>query len=93
MATTRPHGASQPMPRDCATIIISAIRIVENSDNTNTYYNPMSYTAPILTCEYITWQGIYFRIFISFFILLIFAGIFSLASFNHLFIRLRSHLS
>lgn len=92
MATIRPPGASMPMPKDCATIHISTIRIVEISGNTNTYNNPMLYTGDILTRPNPDFQGIYLRIFISDVKFLILLGI-SFASFSHFFILARSHLS
>src|SRR5574344_812728 len=68
MATTRPRGASKPMPRDCATITISAMRIVENSDNTNTYYSPIFIHGFYSNMPLYSSQGIYFRTRISDFI-------------------------
>ena len=82
-----------PMPRESTTITISAMQIIEISDNINTFYNPMSYTGAILTRQYMNWQGIYFLIFISFLIFLILAGIFSFASANQRFIRERNQRS
>ena len=70
-AITCPRGASMPMPRESTTIIISAMQIIENSDNINTFYNPMSYTEAILTRQYMGFQGIYFLFLISDLMLLI----------------------
>ena len=72
-AITCPRGASMPMPRESTTIIISAMQIIENSDNINTFYNPMSYTEAILTRQYMGFQGIYFLFLISDLMLLILA--------------------
>ena len=92
-AITCPRGASKPMPRESTAITISAMQIIEISDNINTFYNPMSYARRILTRQYMDWQGIYFLIFISFLMFLIFAGIFSLASDNQRFMRERNQRS
>jgi len=39
--TTRPHGATTPMPREATTITISAMRIAEISDNIIIKTNPI----------------------------------------------------
>ena len=69
------------------------MRIIENSDNTNTYYSPIFIHRGYFNMPLLRSQGIYFLIFISDFMRLIFAGIFSLASDNQRFMRERNQRS
>ena len=69
------------------------MRIIENSDNTNTYYSPIFIHMGYFNMPLYRSQGIYFLIFISDFMRLIFAGIFSLASANQRFMRERNQRS
>ena len=63
MAIIRSRGAVQPMPRNGATIPISALRIKENMDSINTkLFTPYHKCTYRITRYHTIWQGILFPI-------------------------------